>query len=165
VPRIVEALPQAVEMGLRLPLVYNTSSFDSLDSLRVMDGLVDLYLPDFKLWDEEASRQYLAAVSYPGVAREVIREMHRQVGELKADEDGLALRGLLVRHLVMPGRLGDTREIVGRLAAQSHFADINRRVTRPEMTEAFDPARAAGLWRLDDRWCEVSPRHSLAVSE
>jgi putative pyruvate formate lyase activating enzyme len=184
VPQIVEALPQAIEMGLRLPLVYNTSSYDSLDSLRVMDGLVDLYMPDFKLWDEDASRQYLAAVSYPRVAREVIREMHRQVGELKADEDGLALRGVLVRHLVMPGRLGDTREIVGWLAALSgdtylnlmdqydpawkartnpHFADINRRVTLPEMAQGFDLARAAGLWRLDDRWREVSPWESLPL--
>ncbi len=125
VPQIVEALPQAIKMGLRLPLVYNTSSYDSLDSLRVMDGLVDVYLPDFKLWDEEASRDFLAAVNYPLVARAAVREMHRQVGDLKADEDGLALRGLLVRHLVMPGRLGDTRQIVGWLAGLSRDTYVN----------------------------------------
>src|SRR5262249_38469544 len=168
VPQIVEALPHAVEMGLRLPLVYNTSSYDSLDSLRVMDGLVDVYMPDFKFWSEEKSRHYLPASGYPGVARDVIREMHRQVGDLRADEDGLALRGVLVRHLVMPGCLGDTREIVGWLAGLSgdtfvnlmdqyypawkvktnpRFAEINRHVSRPEMTEAFALARAAGLWR------------------
>src|SRR5262249_48711546 len=91
VPQIVEALPEAVALGLRLPLVYNTSSYDSLDSLRVMDGLVDVYMPDFKLWDEDQSREYLAATAYPHVARETVREMHRQVGDLQADEDGLAL--------------------------------------------------------------------------
>jgi len=176
-PQIVEALPHAIRMGLRLPLVYNTSAYDSLESLRVLDGLVDVYMPDFKLWDGGASRLYLSAVNYPEVAREVIAEMHRQVGDLKADEDGLALRGVLVRHLVMPGRLSDTREIIDWLAARwrdtylnlmdqyypawkaktnPRFADINRRVTRPEMTQAIAMAHAAGLWRLDDRWREVS---------
>jgi putative pyruvate formate lyase activating enzyme len=183
-PQIVEALPHAVAMGLRLPLVYNTSAYDSLDSLRVLDGLVDIYMPDFKLWDEGASRLYLSAVNYPEVARQVIADMRRQVGDLKADEDGLALRGMMVRHLVMPGRLGDTREIVGWLArlgrdtylnlmdqyypawkakTNHRFADINRRVTRPEMAQAIALARAAGLWRLDDRWREVSLRDALAV--
>src|SRR5262249_59352802 len=113
VPQIVEALPLAIDRGLRLPLVYNTSSYDSLDSLRVIDGLVDVYMPDFKLWDAEASRQYLSAVNYPEVARAVIAEMRRHVGELRADEGGLALRGGLVRHLGMPGRLGGPRPIGG----------------------------------------------------
>jgi putative pyruvate formate lyase activating enzyme len=184
VPQIVEALPHAIRMGLRLPLVYNTSAYDSPDSLRVLDGLVDIYMPDFKLWDEEACRAYLSAVNYPTVARETIREMHRQVGELKADEEGLALRGLLVRHLVMPGRLGDTREIVGCLAELSRdtylnlmdqyypawkvttnprFTLINRRVSASEIDQAFALARAAGLWRLDDRWRNVSHWASLPV--
>jgi uncharacterized Fe-S radical SAM superfamily protein PflX/intein/homing endonuclease len=182
-PLIVEALPHAIGMGLRLPLVYNTSAYDSLETLQVMEGLVDLYMPDFKLWDEGASRQYLSAVNYPEVAREAIGEMYRQVGDLRADEDGLALRGVLVRHLVMPGRLGDTRQIAGWLAGLSRdtylnlmdqyypawkaktnprFADINRRVTRPEMIEAVGLARTAGLWRLDDRWRDVSPWEAAA---
>jgi len=176
-PQIVEALPHAIRMGLRLPLVYNTSAYDSVEGLGLLEGLVDIYMPDFKLWDEAASRQYLSAVNYPQVAREVISEMHRQVGELKADEDGLALRGVLVRHLVMPGRLNDTRQIVGWLASLSRdiylnlmdqyypawkaktnlrFADINRRVSGPEMDQAVDLAHAAGLWRLDERWREAS---------
>src|SRR5262249_35079590 len=183
-PQIVEALPHAINMGLRLPLVYNTSAYDSVQGLRVLDGLVDIYMPDFKLWDEAASRAYLSAVNYPEVAREVIAQMQRQVGELKADEDGLALRGVLVRHLVMPGRLSDTREIVGWLAALSQdtyvnlmdqyypawkaktnprFAAINRRVTPAEMVEAIALARAAGLWRLDDRWREGSLRRALHI--
>jgi putative pyruvate formate lyase activating enzyme len=182
VPQIVEALQHAVELGLRLPLVYNTSSYDSLDSLRVMDGLVDVYMPDFKLWDEAASREYLAAVNYPRVARDVVREMYRQVGDLRADEDGLALRGVLVRHLVMPGRLDDTGPIIGWLADLSRdcylnlmdqyhpawkvttnprFTAINRRVTRGEMARAEDLARSAGLWRLDERWRKLSPLDSL----
>jgi putative pyruvate formate lyase activating enzyme len=180
VPQIVEALPHAIDMGLRLPLVYNTSGYDSLDSLRVMDGLVDVYMPDFKLWDEEASRLYLAATNYPDVVRAAIAEMHRQVGDLQVDEDGLALRGVLVRHLVMPGRLNDTRQIVGWLAELSRdtylnlmdqyypawkaktnprFAAINRAVSRPEMLDAARLARGAGLWRLDERWREVCASH------
>jgi putative pyruvate formate lyase activating enzyme len=174
-PQVVEALPHAVDWGLRLPLVYNTSAYDGPDTLRVMDGLVDVYMPDFKLWDAGKSRDYLAAGNYPQVARQAIGAMHRQVGELLADEDGLALRGLLVRHLVMPGRLDDTRQIVGWLAGLSpdtylnlmdqyhpawkartnpRFAEINRRVSGPEMAEAERAARAAGLWRLDRRWRE-----------
>jgi len=176
VPQIVEALPHAIDMGLRLPLVYNTSGYDSLDSLRVMDGLVDVYMPDFKLWDEKASRLYLAATNYPDVVRAGIAEMHRQVGDLQVDEDGLALRGVLVRHLVMPGRLNDTRQIVGWLADLSRdtylnlmdqyypawkaktnprFAAINREVSRPEMMDAVRLALGAGLWRLDERWRDV----------
>jgi putative pyruvate formate lyase activating enzyme len=173
VPQIVEALPHAVEMGLRLPLVYNTSAYDSLESLKVMDGLVDVYMPDFKLWDENKSRAYLAASNYPQTARQAIAEMHRQVGELTVDEDGLALRGVLVRHLVMPGLSAETQQIVGWLAGLSkdtyvnlmdqyypawkaksnpRFTEINRCVTSSEMTQAQEAARAAGLWRLDDRW-------------
>ena len=176
-PQIVEALPHAIAMGLRLPLVYNTSGYDSLETLEVMDGLVDIYMPDFKLWDEEACRNYLAAANYPPVVRGVIAAMHRQVGELKADEDGLALRGVLVRHLVMPGRLDDTRHISNWLAELSRdsylnlmdqyypawkaktntrFVEINRRVSTREMIEANQHVRAAGLWRLDERWREVS---------
>jgi putative pyruvate formate lyase activating enzyme len=184
VPQIVEALPHAIDLGLRLPLVYNTSAYDSPESLRVMNGLVDLYMPDFKLWDEQASRAYLAAVNYPQVARAALEEMHRQVGDLRADEHGLALRGLLVRHLVMPGRLGDTRAIVGWLAAlsrdtylnlmdqyfpawkaqtNSRFAELNRRVTRVEMDQAAALARGAGLWRLDRRWRNAGGRVALRV--
>ncbi len=184
VPQIVEALPHAIDMGLRLPLVYNTSAFDSLDSLRVMDGLVDVYMPDFKLWHEAASREYLAARSYPPVARETIAEMHRQVGELIVDEEGLALRGVLVRHLVMPGLLDDTRQIVAWLSTLSadtylnlmdqyypagkvpdtpRYASINRHLTDMEMAEAYTAARSVGLWRLDERWRKISLRRALQV--
>lgn len=179
VPQIVEALPYAIDMGLRLPLVYDTSSFDSLDSLHVMDGLVDVYMPDFKLWSGDKSREYLSAAHYPEVARQVIAEMHRQVGDLMVDENGLAVRGVLVRHLVMPGQLDDARQITAWLAELSadtylnlmdqyhpawkaksnpRYATINRPVTSAEMKQANDLARLAGLWRLDDRWRKDSRR-------
>ena len=174
VPQILEALPHAIQMGLRVPLVYNTSSYDSLDSIRLMDGVVDIYMPDFKLWDRERSRKYLLAPSYPEAAREAIKAMHQQVGELQVDEEGCALRGVLLRHMVMPGFLDDTRAIMHYLAAEvskdtyvnimdqyrpawkvvasPKFSEINRRVGIREMEQAFAHASEAGLWRFDRRW-------------
>src|SRR5437667_5456590 len=108
VPQILEALLIDVERGLRLPLVYNTSAYDSLESIQLMEGLVDIYMPDFKLWDAEHCRKYLVASDYADAARAVIAAMHSQVGELKVDEERLALRGVLVRHLVMACLLADT---------------------------------------------------------
>lgn len=172
VPQILEALPAAIEGGLRLPLVYNTSAYDSLESLRLLDGVVDIYMPDFKLWHAEACAKYLVARDYAEAARAAIAAMHAQVGELKVDEDGLALRGVLVRHLVMPGLLEDTREILRWLASlardtyvnvmdqyrpaykvktESRFGQINRRVQDHQFEQALECARAVGLWRLDPR--------------
>jgi putative pyruvate formate lyase activating enzyme len=173
VPQILEALPYAIEGGLRLPLVYNTSSYDSLHSIRLMDGVVDVYMPDFKLWHREHARKYLLAPDYPEVARQVIRAMHEQVGVLRVNEDGLARRGVLVRHLVMPGLLDDTREILRWLAelspdtyvnvmdqyrpawkarTEAKYAEIGRPITSREYHQALAYAREAGLWRLDTRW-------------
>ena len=170
VPQILESLPLAVEQGLRLPLVYNTSGYDALDSLRLLDGVVDVYMPDFKMWDPQAAECYLGAADYPEAARRALREMHRQVGALRLDEHGLARRGVLVRHLVMPGGLAGTREVCEFLArelspdtyvnlmAQYHpagrvspreFGEIARRITDEEYAEAFALARAAGLHRFD----------------
>ncbi len=172
VPQILEALPSAIEAGLKIPLVYNTSSYDSLHSIELMDGVIDIYMPDFKLWDVEPSRKYLLAPDYPETARRAIEAMHRQVGVLKVGEDGLARQGVLVRHLVMPGMLEDTVEIMNFLAGLStdtyvnvmgqyapawkaanddRFRDINRRVTGGEVDEALQFALDAGLWRLDRR--------------
>ncbi len=173
VPQILEALVPAVERGLRLPIVYNTSAYDSLESIRLMDGVVDIYMPDFKLWDPEHCRKYLTARDYADAARAAIRAMHAQVGVLKVDEEGLALRGVLVRHLVMPGLLDDTREIMRWLATElsrdtyvnvmdqyhpahkaevdPRFAEINRRLRASEFQQAIEHARAAGLWRFDTR--------------
>ena len=171
VPQILEALPIAVEGGLRLPLVYNTSSYDSLDSLQLLDGIVDIYMPDFKFWDRDLSLCYVKAKDYPEAARRNIREMHRQVGALKLDESGLAKRGVLVRHLVMPGEIAGTEAIMRFLAEEvspdtyvnvmdqyypagrvsgAQFVEIDRRTTGVEHARAVEAAREAGLWRIED---------------
>ncbi|MCK6485580.1 MAG: radical SAM protein [Phycisphaerae bacterium] len=116
VPQIVEALAVAIDGGLRLPIVYNTSAYDALGSLRLMEGLVDIYMPDFKFWSSESARRLAKAKDYPDRAREAIREMHRQVGVLRFTPDGLACRGVLVRHLVMPGQIDESRAIFRWLA-------------------------------------------------
>jgi len=172
VPQVLEALPLAIESGLRLPIVYNTSAYDSLESLRLTDGVVDVYMPDFKLWTNEASRRYLRRADYPDVARESIREMHRQVGDLELDERGLAVRGVLLRHLVMPGLLEETEAILrfvaeelgtgcyvnlmaqyypsGRVGRDGEFAEIDRHLFREEYAQALALAEELGL-RLDPR--------------
>ncbi len=178
VPQLLEAMPYAVEAGLRLPIVYNTSGFDSLESIRLMDGIVDIYMPDFKYWSPHKSKRYLKNKDYPEVVRNVIKEMHRQVGDLMIDQKGLAVRGLLVRHLVMPGELSETDQIMTFLAREisqhtyvnilgqyhpdgkvssSKFPEINRSVSRQEMNKARDLAIHAGLSRLDER----KPQQSL----
>ncbi|EED13047.1 pyruvate formate lyase activating enzyme, putative [Talaromyces stipitatus ATCC 10500] len=116
VPQVALAILTAQEMGLKIPIVYNTSSFDSIESLKLMDGLVDIYLPDFKVWDPSTSKRLLKAENYADVAKESIKEMYRQVGDLSFTSDGIAKRGVLVRHLVMPGRIEEGREIVRWLA-------------------------------------------------
>jgi putative pyruvate formate lyase activating enzyme len=116
VPQVVLSILHAKDLGLRLPIVYNTSAFDSLDSLKLLDGLVDIYMPDFKVWESATSRRLLKADNYAEAAMESIREMHRQVGDLCFTADGIAKKGLLVRHLVMPGREEEGREIVQWLA-------------------------------------------------
>ena len=172
VPQIIEALPLAIEGGLRLPIVYNTSAYDSMESLELMDGIVDIYMPDFKYWDPEMARKYSKVADYPEVARRTVKEMHRQVGELVMGENGLAKRGLIVRHLIMPGNIAGTREVMRWIAAElspttyvnvmaqyypagkvsrADYEEINRRVTACEYEEALGEAWRAGLLRLDPR--------------
>jgi putative pyruvate formate lyase activating enzyme len=174
VPQILEALLVAIPAGLRLPLVYNTSAYDSMESLRWMEGVVDIYMPDFKYWRPESAARVLKARDYPEVARRVIAEMHRQVGPLVFDQEGLARRGLLVRHLVMPGALDETDEILGWIARElgpdtylnvmdqyrpegrvlrepDRFPELTRELRVDEHEEALDQARRAGLLRIDVR--------------
>ncbi len=172
VPQVLEALVLAVETGLRLPIVYNTSAYDSIDSLKLMDGIVDIYMPDFKIWDNEKSLTYLKAKDYPKSTRRAIKEMHRQVGVLKMDEKGIAKRGVLIRHLVMPDNAAGTQKIMEWLAEKcspdtyvnimaqyrpagkvnrNKYQEINRRVRTHEMEEAYKVAKDAGLWRFDER--------------
>jgi putative pyruvate formate lyase activating enzyme len=112
VPQILEAIPIAIRSGLRLPIVYNTSSYDSLDSLDLMDGIVDVYMPDIKLSGPASTRRYLRKPDYAQYAFAAVKEMNRQVGPLLFDDRGLARRGLLVRHLLMPGLLEETKAVL-----------------------------------------------------
>lgn len=172
VPQILEALPLAVAGGLRLPIVYKTSAYDALESIRLMDGIVDIYMPDFKYWDDARALKYLKARDYPAAARAAFREMHRQVGDLQLDERGLAVRGVLVRHLVMPEGEEDTAAIMrflaeelspdtfvnimtqyypaGKVSAQK-YPELNRHINHQELAAAYAAARSAGLHRFDSR--------------
>ena len=169
VPQLVEALADAAARGLELPVVYNTSAYDAPASLELLDGLVDVYMPDFKVWEPETAHRLLAARDYPAVARAAIRAMHDQVGDLRFGPDGLACRGVLVRHLVMPGleteSAGILRWLAGTISpdtyvnvmAQYHpahrvgprYADIDRRPTQREIMSVVQAGRDAGLWRFD----------------
>ncbi len=170
VAQILEALPIAIEKGLTVPLVYNSSGYDSPDTLKILEGIVDIYMPDFKFWDSETAKRYAKAPDYAEVAQKAILEMHRQVGDLAMNKEGVAVKGLLVRHLVMPGSLGETREILRFLAREISFETyvnvmdqyrpcgkahqcppINRRLTNEEYEEAICMAGDAGLRRLDQR--------------
>ena len=116
VPQVVLSILHAKELGLKIPIVYNTSSFDSLESIELLDGLVDIYLPDFKVWNAATSKRLLKADDYATVAKESIQAMHRQVGDLCFTSDGLAKKGVLLRHLVMPGHEEEGKHIVRWLA-------------------------------------------------
>ncbi len=116
VPQVVLSILHAADNGLRIPIIYNTSAFDSLESLELLDGLVDIYLPDFKLWEPKSSRRLLKADDYAATARETLLAMQTQVGDLCFTPDGLAKRGVLVRHLVMPGKEGEAARIMQFLA-------------------------------------------------
>jgi putative pyruvate formate lyase activating enzyme len=118
VPQVMEALALAAEGGLRLPLVYNTSAYDAMESLHWLDGVVDIYMPDLKALSSDAAGRLLKAEDYPEAATRAIREMHRQVGDLVLDDQGLAVRGVLLRHLVMPGMLEETRRVLEWVAAE-----------------------------------------------
>ena len=170
VPQILEALLIAVDNGLRVPLVYNSSGYDEVETLKLLDGIFDIYMPDFKFWEPKWAERYCNAPDYPEKARLAIKEMHRQVGDLVMDQRGIAQRGLLVRHLVMPGGIAGTNEIMRFIAdeispntyvnvmdqyrpcgkaLEDEF--INRRLTAHEFRSAREAAIQAGLKRLDPR--------------
>jgi len=168
VPYILEALEVAVSMGLYLPLVYNSGGYDSAETLKLLDGIVDIYMPDMKYSEGKVAEQLSGVKDYPLVNKAAIKEMHRQVGDLEIDEQGVAQRGLLVRHLVLPNRLAGTQEVVRFLAqevsantylnimAQYHpcykafdIPSLARPLRQQEFNEAIDLAHQQGLHRLD----------------
>jgi putative pyruvate formate lyase activating enzyme len=170
VPQILESLPQAIGMGLDVPLVYNTGGYDSVETLRLLDGVFDIYMPDFKYSKREISEKYSQAPDYPLIAKQAIKEMFRQVGDLQIDEQGIAFCGLLVRHLVLPAGLAGTRDAMRFLAtelSQNTYVNImdqyypcgnipldsplRRRITSEEYYESIAIAKEEGITRLDKR--------------
>lgn len=164
VAQILGALAIASASGLSIPIVYNTSSYDSAEALRSLDGAIDVYLADFRYWDGSAAKKYSAAPDYPQVARRAIAEMHRQVGDLELDEQGVARRGLIVRHLVLPGQIAGTAHVMRYLFENisrklhvslmdqyfpahkaENFQEINRKITVDEYSEALFEAETAGV--------------------
>ncbi len=165
VPMFLQGLIAAAREGLSLPLVYNSGGYDSVETLKLLDGIVDIYMPDFKYWDRDTACRFSGINDYPAVARQALREMHRQVGRMKLNENGVAVRGLLVRHLVLPENLAGTSHVVKFLAEElgtgiwinimdqyhpcwraAGYPPLDRPVTSEEYGEALESARDAGLY-------------------
>jgi putative pyruvate formate lyase activating enzyme len=164
VPQILRALDRALDLGLKIPLVYNSSGYDSVDTLRLLNGIIDIYMPDFKFWEPGKSKLYCHALDYPAVARKAVREMAGQAGGLKVDINGIAQSGTIVRHLVMPGALDETRHILKflkeKISPQPHvnimsqyrpmgeagnFKMLSLPLTPEEYRVALHMARSLGL--------------------
>ncbi len=172
VAQILSALAVACDQGLKIPLVYNSGGYDCVETLQLLDHIVDIYMPDFKFWDPDTADLTCQAEDYPQVAQAAIREMHRQVGDLVMDEQGIARRGLLVRHLVMPQGLAGTRQVMEFIAGEisintyvnimpqyrpcgelNRTPQLQRAITRTEFNQALQAAKQAGISRLDEpRW-------------
>jgi len=167
VPQFLDALLVAVEEGLRLPIIYNTGGYDKVSSLQLLDSIVDIYLPDMKYADKDIAQRFSGVKDYPAINRAAIKEMHRQAGDLEVDEKGIAIRGLMVRHLVLPNELACTRTVAAFIAEEistntyinvmdqyrpeynaCNFPQLNRRVTRQEYMVAVETVKEAGLHRL-----------------
>jgi putative pyruvate formate lyase activating enzyme len=178
VPQILEALELAVKSGLKLPLVYNSGGYDSVETLKLLDGIVDIYMPDMKYDDEETARELSGIRNYPEANKAAVKEMHRQTGDLETNKEGVAQRGLLVRHLVLPHGWAGTKGImrfVSEEISRSTYVNImaqyrpcykalqipglGRRISPAEFHEALSFAQEAGLRRLD----RVHPRDPLPV--
>lgn len=167
VPQIAEAISIAAGYGLKIPIVYNTGGYDEVDTLKLLDGVIDIYMPDIKFGDNERAKKYTKSARYFDRVKAAIKEMHRQVGDLKTDSRGIAYRGLLVRHLIMPNNLADTDKVMEFIATDiskdtlvnimaqyypAHksyaFSELARRITEDEYARAVNDAKAKGLNRL-----------------
>ena len=168
VAQILSALEVAVENGLSIPLVYNTGGYDKVETLQLLDGVFDIYMPDFKFWDSDTAEKICNAKDYPEIAQKAFLEMHRQVGDLVIDDSGIAQRGLLVRHLVLPEDLAGTRDVMWFLAEQispntyvnvmsqyrpcgkaAEIKDLTRSISDKEYQQAIEAAKEEGINRLD----------------
>jgi len=170
VPQILAALELAVPAGLNVPLVYNSGGYDSNETLRLLDGVIDIYMPDFKFWDPQVAQKACQASDYPEVARQALLEMHRQVGDLELDAHGTARRGLLVRHLVLPGGLAGTQPVMRFIAREissrtyvnvmsqyrpcgraGEVSGLERALSADDYRRAVRETIAEGITRLDQR--------------
>jgi len=169
VPQIIKALNMAIDNGLRIPIVYNCGGYESLEVIMLLEGVIDIYMPDIKFLNRELAKRYCKAEDYPDVVRSVLKEMQRQVGDLKTDEDGIAKRGLIIRHLVMPSSVENTKEVLTfireeisedafvNIMSQYHpclgtddFPELSRRITNKEYTDALYYAESIGLKRASN---------------
>nr|WP_319494953.1 radical SAM protein [uncultured Desulfobacter sp.] len=167
VPQILSALDMAIDGGLRIPLVYNSSGYDKVETLKLLEGIVDIYMPDFKFWDPAVAQQTCNAPDYPEVAQKAVSEMYRQVGDLQVDENGIATRGLVLRHLVMPGGMAGTQAVMSFIAdhiskntyvnlmdqyrpcGKAHeVKGLETPVSETEFNQAVQEAKEAGISRF-----------------
>ncbi len=175
VPQILGALEIAIGLGLMLPLVYNSGGYDSVETLRILDGIVDIYMPDMKYSDDKVAEELSGVENYPLLNRAATKEMHRQVGDLQIGEDGIAIRGLLIRHLVLPHGLAGTEETMHFIAeeiGQNSYLNIMgqyhpchkafqvpqlaRPLSQEELLEAIEFAHKSGLNRLDKAYRAIA---------
>lgn len=166
VPQWVEALSRAIEMGLNIPIVYNCGGYEGIETLKLLEGIVDIYMPDVKYADSEVAEKYSKAKDYPEVVKQALLEMYRQVGNLQVNDEGIATRGLLVRHLVLPYNLAGTQEMMSFIAREisketyvnimsqyrpmylaHNYPLISRSISQEEYDQAIDMAKKSGLRR------------------
>jgi len=166
IPQITAALPYAIDLGLQIPLVYNCGGYESLEVIHLLDSIIDIYMPDVKFAEGKVAEKYSQAPDYPEVVKRVLKEMHRQVGNLQINTEGIAEKGLLIRHLVMPNGLAGTRKLMHFIATEisphsyvnvmsqyrpeykaSNYFELNRLITHKEYGEAIESAKKEGLYR------------------
>ncbi len=173
VPQILKALLIAIEKGLEIPLVYNTGGYDSVGTLKLLKGIIDIYMPDMKYSDSKIAKKYSLVEDYWQVNKKAVKEMHRQVGDLEIDRKGIAQKGLLIRHLVLPNNLAGTEKVMKFIASlsknsylnimdqyypchkASQYPELNRRITAKEFNQAIEIAKKEGLHRFDKKEAKV----------
>ena len=181
VPQIIEAVIEAIPMGLHIPLVYNTNGYDSLETLKELDGIIDIYLPDFKYFDDKRALEFSGAGNYVTSARNAIKEMYRQTGNLVIDDDGIAQRGLIVRHLILPDRLSGSKEVLKWLAGElspevtislmsqyepmhmaNEISSLSRCITQSEYDEVFN---LLDELRMENGWVQKMGAQKLYLPD
>jgi len=175
VPQILSALLHATQLGLAIPLIYNTGGYDSLETLELLNGVIDIYMPDMKYSDKANAEKYSKIPEYPKINKIAVKEMHQQVGDLQIDQHGIAYRGLLIRHLILPNNLSGTEDIIHFLVNEislntylnlmdqyrpsylaNKYPELNRRITTEEYRTAIGFAHKSGLNNLDERGTPIT---------